>query len=89
MAPSSTNGATIARCRKPATKVIVFQWPCGARGRREQWAFCRLLSYLVGSYIEALKSNICLSRSQIALIPTDRKLDFGVSADHGLASPIV
>src|ERR1700674_1281634 len=30
MAPSSTNGATIPRCRRPATKVIVFQCPCGA-----------------------------------------------------------
>ena len=29
MGPSSTNGATIARLRRPATKVIVFQWPCG------------------------------------------------------------
>src|SRR3974377_824300 len=29
IAPSSTNGATIPSCRKPATKVIVFQCPCG------------------------------------------------------------
>src|ERR1700760_2574268 len=29
MGPSSTKGATIARLRRPATKVIVFQWPCG------------------------------------------------------------
>src|SRR6516164_2947444 len=29
IAPSSTNGATIPSWRKPATKVIVFQCPCG------------------------------------------------------------
>ena len=29
MGPSSTKGATIARLRRPATKVMVFQWPCG------------------------------------------------------------
>ena len=28
MAPSSTKGAVIARCRRPPTKVIVFQCPC-------------------------------------------------------------
>ncbi len=27
--PSSTQGATIARLRRPATKVIIFQCPCG------------------------------------------------------------
>jgi hypothetical protein len=26
----STKGATIASLRRPATKVMVFQWPCGA-----------------------------------------------------------
>jgi hypothetical protein len=30
IAPSSTNGAVMARCRRPPTKVIVFQCPCGA-----------------------------------------------------------
>src|SRR6266576_3774718 len=29
MAPSSTNGAVMPRCRRPPTKVIVFQCPCG------------------------------------------------------------
>ena len=29
MGPSSTKGATIARRRRPAMKVIVFQCPCG------------------------------------------------------------
>ena len=29
MGPSSTKGATTARLRRPATKVMVFQWPCG------------------------------------------------------------
>jgi hypothetical protein len=30
MAPSSTNGAVMPRCRRSPTKVIVFQCPCGA-----------------------------------------------------------
>src|SRR3954453_4002052 len=29
-APSVTNGAVIPRCRRPPTKVMVFQAPCGA-----------------------------------------------------------
>ena len=28
----------------------------------EQRALCRLLTYLVGSYVEALTRNLCLSR---------------------------
>ena len=32
----------------------------------EQRALCRLLTYLVGSYIEAFTRNLCLSRSRIA-----------------------
>jgi hypothetical protein len=29
MGPSRTKGATLARLRRPATKVMVFQWACG------------------------------------------------------------
>ena len=28
--PSSTKGATTLAWRNPVTKVVVFQWPCGA-----------------------------------------------------------
>ena len=34
MAPSSTNGAVMPRCRGPPTKVIVFQCPCRHSRRR-------------------------------------------------------
>jgi hypothetical protein len=29
MGPSRTIGATMSDRRRPATKVVVFQWPCG------------------------------------------------------------
>jgi hypothetical protein len=32
--PSSTIGATMPLLRRPATKVVVFQWPCGIAARR-------------------------------------------------------
>src|SRR3974377_1750707 len=51
IAPSSTNGATIPSCRKPATKVIVFQCPCGtdatSRWPRGQRPLSRTMFVLV------------------------------------------
>ena len=32
--PSSTSGATMPVSRRPATKVVVRQWPCGALSTR-------------------------------------------------------
>src|SRR5271165_6868448 len=51
IAPSSTNGAIIPSWRKPATKVIVFQCPCGtdatSRSPRKQRPLSRTLFVLV------------------------------------------
>ena len=51
IAPSITNGATIPSWRKPATKVIVFQCPCGTdatnRSPRRQRPLSRTMFVLV------------------------------------------
>src|SRR5271169_118182 len=51
IAPSTTNGATIPSWRKPATKVIVFQCPCGtdatSRSPRRQRPLSRTMFVLV------------------------------------------
>src|SRR5271167_3747786 len=51
IAPSSTNGAIIPSWRKPATKVIVFQCPCGtdatSRSPRKQRPLSRTIFVLV------------------------------------------
>ncbi len=51
IAPSSTNGAIIPSWRKPATKVIVFQCPCGtdatSRSPRKQRPLSRAIFVLV------------------------------------------
>jgi hypothetical protein len=55
----------------------------------EQRALCRLLTYLVGSYVEALTRNLCLSRiadrAFQRLLDLVASLDFRASAEHRLA----
>src|SRR5271165_948131 len=71
IAPSSTNGAIIPSWRKPATKVIVFQCPCGtdatSRSPRKQRPLSRTIFVLVAvSSINTSRagSNMPCSRIQ-------------------------
>src|SRR5271165_2360207 len=70
IAPSSTNGAIIPSWRKPATKVIVFQCPCGtdatSRSPRKQRPLSRTIFVLVAvSSINTSRAGSNIPRSRI------------------------
>src|SRR5208283_1259310 len=69
--PSSTKGATIARRRKPAIKVIVFQCPCGTwsikrtpRGQRPRSRTMAVLVEVSSINTSRAGSNMPCSRIQ-------------------------
>jgi hypothetical protein len=69
--PSSTKGATIARRRRPAMKVIVFQCPCGTwsvnrmpRGQRPRSRSMAVLVEVSSTNTSLAGSNMPCSRIQ-------------------------
>jgi len=51
--------------RRPATKVVVFQWPCGmeARSRSPRGARPRVRAILVDAHVSSMKTSLSGSRS--------------------------
>ncbi len=63
--PSSTIGAVMPVSLKPATKVVVFQWPCGmpARSRSPFAARPRRRAMLVAAPVSSMKTSLLGSSS--------------------------
>src|SRR5229473_2578359 len=74
IARSMTKGAVIASCRKPATKVIVFQWPQGTRPttRRPRLARPRSRAMAVLVPVSSMNTSRAGSRSGCAAIQAAR-----------------
>src|SRR5438105_4731960 len=74
MARSMTKGAVIASWRKPATKVIVFQWPQGTRPttRRPRLARPRSRAMAVLVPVSSMNTSRAGSRSGCAAIQAAR-----------------
>src|SRR5512144_86421 len=64
IARSMTKGAVIRSCRRPATKVVVFQWPCGTAltSRLPRSARPRARVMLVVVPVSSMKTSCAGSR---------------------------
>ena len=64
IARSMTKGAAMRSCRRPATKVVVFQWPCGTAltSRLPRSARPRRLAMLVVVPVSSMKTSRAGSR---------------------------